>query len=230
MKSCGRGSRGTRCSRGRGSCAPSSRQIWSVSASSKRYATNQSANANGISTNSRDEDARQLLVAAPRQRDVEPGVTEQQCSGDDEGGEDELTHAPTGPRGRGESEGQRDVETDPRDAPLVRGVAVGERHRQHTDPRREHHGRAGRSDERDQPAPPDRTRHRGRHRALRQPAREQPPLVLVEFGHFGACRHGRREPRRSLHVAHTHLHRLAAPAFTTGTTSYPCPVTTRAGP
>ena len=151
----------------------------------------------------RGKDARQLLVAAPRQRDVEPGVAQQERPGDDERSDDELTHAPSGPRSGGEPEGQRHVEADPRDAPLVRGVPVGQRHRQHNDPRRQHHGRAGRRDEGDETAPAHFTRHRGRHRALRQPPREEPPLVLVQVGHFGTCRDRCREPRGSLHVAHS---------------------------
>lgn len=124
------------------------------------------------------DDALALIAAPPREDDVEPCVAEEQCRGDEEGGDHRLTVSPSEPCSGRERKDEGHVEPNPGHPPLVRSVLIWQRDRQHRKPWHEHHG--SRCGSNKQAAPPvlRSWRKRGRQHACRQP-RCQPVAVVI---------------------------------------------------
>jgi len=84
------------------------------------------------------DEAHREAAGAVGEREVEPGVADQQRAGDDHEEDKDLALVPGCPGGRGEADQFGEVETHPDPAPVVRGVAHGQGQDEDRDPRGQH--------------------------------------------------------------------------------------------
>jgi hypothetical protein len=87
------------------------------------------------------------------EREVEPGVADQQGSGDDQEENEDLALMPGRPGGRGEPGQFGEVKAHPDAAPVVRGVAHGQGQDEDRDPRGQHEAARGHEQQAEPPAP-----------------------------------------------------------------------------
>jgi hypothetical protein len=99
------------------------------------------------------DEAHDKAAGTVGEREVEPGVTDQQRAGDDHEEDEDLALVPGRPRGRGEADQFGEVKAHPDAAPVVRGVAHGQGQDEDRDPRGQHETARGHEQQAEPPAP-----------------------------------------------------------------------------
>jgi hypothetical protein len=99
------------------------------------------------------DEAHDKAAGTVREREVEPGVADQQRAGDDHEEDEDLALVPGRPGGRGEPGQLGEVKAHPDAAPVVRGVAHGQGQDEDRDPRGQHDAARGHEQQAEPPAP-----------------------------------------------------------------------------